>query len=174
MSSLSRRGQAWVVFESLDDAKRAQEAAHGLSAFGKKLRVSFSRNMSDLTRERKGLPPREKAEKPRRLTQQPQSTSQPSTGPEDFFKTSASAPKLPSTKGYNPPHKVLLIEDLPGSMGEADLGSLFRPMPGFVEVRVIPSRSIAFVEFENDMQSQAALSQVNEFGVPFRMSYAKR
>jgi RNA recognition motif-containing protein len=179
MSSLLRRGQAWIVFESVNDATQAQSATHGQVGFGKKLRVSFSKNLSDLTRERKGLPPREKVVKPRRVIQNPEGDASSATGQsaqdvEEFFKTSAAAPKVPSTRGYNPPNKVLMIEELPPTMSESDLSSLFRPLRGFVEIRMIPSRGVAFAEFENDMHSQAALSQVSEFGVPFRMSFAKR
>ena len=176
MKSLRRRGQAWIIYENVDEAKAAQEALHGHIAFGKKMRVSFSRNLSDKTRDRKGMAAREKTSREDRGTSQTKKSVIQTDATASFFATSSHAPQQ-VTRGYTPPNKVLIVENLSEGTSTGDLESLFKRFEGFMEVRLIPSRGIGFVEFVDAIQSQIALSAMDGFelepGRVIRVSNAK-
>eukprot|EP00730_Choanoeca_flexa_P009240 TRINITY_DN12615_c3_g1_i4.p1 TRINITY_DN12615_c3_g1~~TRINITY_DN12615_c3_g1_i4.p1 ORF type:complete len:308 (+),score=59.36 TRINITY_DN12615_c3_g1_i4:38-961(+) len=48
MSSVKRRGQAWVVFDNVDSAKKALAAMQSFPFCGKPMRINYSRNTSDV------------------------------------------------------------------------------------------------------------------------------
>ena len=59
------------------------------------------------------------------------------------------------------------------------LSMLFNQFPGFKEVRLVPNRhDIAFVEFENEMQSAAAKDALQGFKITpshsMKISFAKK
>lgn len=183
MSSLARRGQAWITYESIEQANSARAALHGSLAFGKKLRVSFAKSLSDLSRERKGLPRRIKRSspftKPGKITQTAECVkgdSIPST--DQFFRTDTPAPRIAPRKTLNPPNRVLFIENIPPFVSEDDLKSLFCGLEGFIEMRSIPTRGVAFVEFENETTSHVALVKVSSIelkpNVFLDISFGKR
>ena len=163
MSSLRRRGQAWITFEDIESATAARSALHEQLAFGKKMRVSFSRNVSDTTRMRKGLPARIKEQlhiQPVQAKEEPQAVaSRTVSGIESFFKTGHVVPKTAS-RSYFPPNKLLLVENLSANMPHEKLLSLFSGFPGFIELRVIASRGIAFVEYVDEYKSQEPLMKL--------------
>lgn len=62
---------------------------------------------------------------------------------------------------------------------EMMLSMLFNQFPGFKEVRLVPGRSdIAFVEFENEVQSGTAKDALQGFRITpsnaMRITYAKK
>jgi U2 small nuclear ribonucleoprotein B'' len=176
MKSLRRRGQAWIIYENLHEAKAAQEALHGHVVFGKKMRVSFSRNLSDKTRDKKGLGAREKTPREDRERSHDKKPVVPTDTTASFFSTSSHASQQVS-RGYTPPNKVLLVENLSERTSVGDLETLFKRFEGFIEVRLIPSRGIGFVEFVDSIKSQTALSAMDGFelepGRVIRVSNAK-
>jgi U2 small nuclear ribonucleoprotein B'' len=166
MSSLRRRGQAWIIYENMDQSRLAMEALQSQTVFGKKMRISYSRNMSDLTRERKKLPPRHRDLRIRTSDEFGNAKRTKSDrSAEDFFETSIVAPKSSSTSQYNPPNKTLVVENLTESVSHSFIEELFCRFQGFVEVRLIPGRGLAFVEFTDEHRSQVALSKLNNFEV---------
>eukprot|EP00382_Lankesteria_abbotti_P011048 CAMPEP_0113858402 /NCGR_PEP_ID=MMETSP0372-20130328/11214_1 /TAXON_ID=340204 /ORGANISM="Lankesteria abbotti" /LENGTH=140 /DNA_ID=CAMNT_0000835395 /DNA_START=57 /DNA_END=479 /DNA_ORIENTATION=- /assembly_acc=CAM_ASM_000359 len=58
---------------------------------------------------------------------------------------------------------TLFVEGLPEEMNDAAMITLFRQYPGFVEVRLIPARRVAFVDYQSDMQADVAMSGLNGF-----------
>ena len=174
MSSLRRRGQGWVIFESIEQSKSALEENQGHLAFGKRMRISFSKNISDITRVSKGLEPRMKRTSP--LEHLP-FKKQKFEG-ETFFKTSTTVPKTSSATSYNPPNKTLFVENMSEETTVEDLTALFSSYAGFVEARIIPGRGVGFAEFVDEHKSQVALSQLQGFemkkGIVIVISNAKR
>ncbi|PWN33189.1 RNA-binding domain-containing protein [Meira miltonrushii] len=63
---------------------------------------------------------------------------------------------------YLPPNKILFIHNVPDSVDKDALDALFRSHDGIIDVRHIPGRNVAFVEFGNAMQSSAARDALNE------------
>ena len=78
-----------------------------------------------------------------------------------------------------PPNQILFLTNLPTETNEMMLSMLFNQFPGFKEVRLVPGRhDIAFVEFENEMQSAAARDALQGFKITpttaMKISFAKK
>lgn len=81
--------------------------------------------------------------------------------------------------GQAPPNKILFVQNLPEATTDQMLAMLFQQFPGYQEVRMVDARpGIAFVEFENDMQSSVAMSGLQGFKITpqnaMAISYAKQ
>ena len=163
MSSLRRRGQAWVIFESIAQSQAAMDDQQSQLLFGKKMRISFSRNMSDIARVRKGLGPRLKELHQQRSSSAKQSNTETSGSTDTFFKTLTTVPKANNPNAYNPPNRTLFVENLSEAATNEDMIQLFSSYPGFVDARVIQGRGVGFIEFEDDHKSQVALSRLQGF-----------
>lgn len=62
----------------------------------------------------------------------------------------------------NIPHRILFAQNLPESVSAEALTSIFTPYPGFQEVRTVPGKSsIAFIEFQDQIQATVALQNLN-------------
>lgn len=61
------------------------------------------------------------------------------------------------------PNRILIAEDLPPECNQMMLQMLFQQVTGLKEVRVIASKHVAFIEFENEMQADVALRNLNNF-----------
>ena len=78
-----------------------------------------------------------------------------------------------------PPNQILFLTNLPDETSEMMLSMLFNQFPGFKEVRLVPNRhDIAFVEFENELQSGAAKDALQSFKITpshaMKISFAKK
>ena len=86
------------------------------------------------------------------------------------------APALPAVALPNP---ILFVENLPDQVNEMMLSMLFQQFPGYKEVRLVPGKAgIAFVEFENEVQSGVAMNGLQSFKITptnlMKITYAKR
>ena len=52
--SLKRRGQAFIVFDSVESAQNAIDEVNGFELFGKSMSLDFAKTKSDATVEREG------------------------------------------------------------------------------------------------------------------------
>lgn len=59
-------------------------------------------------------------------------------------------------------YKILFIERLPKTVGSEVLDEIFKNHHGFVEVRHIPEKGVAFVEFVSDEFASQALQMIND------------
>ncbi|KAJ6855940.1 hypothetical protein NC651_040532 [Populus alba x Populus x berolinensis] len=78
-----------------------------------------------------------------------------------------------------PPNNILFIQNLPHETTSMMLQVLFQQYPGFREVRMIEAKpGIAFVEFEDDVQSSMAMQALQGFKItpqnPMAITYAKK
>lgn len=73
------------------------------------------------------------------------------------------------------PNKTLLAQALPAQVDQSYLDGLFRGFPGFVAVRMVPTKQLAFIDFENATQAGAARTLKHEFGSgeALHLTYAK-
>ncbi|KAB5524445.1 hypothetical protein DKX38_022194 [Salix brachista] len=72
----------------------------------------------------------------------------------------------PSAQETIPPHNILFIQNLPHEATSMMLQVLFQQYPGFREVRMIEAKpGIAFVEFEDDVQSSMAMQALQGFKI---------
>ena len=77
------------------------------------------------------------------------------------------------------PNSILFLTNLPEETNEMMLSMLFTQFPGFKEVRLVPGRhDIAFVEFENEVQSAGARDSLQGFKITpshaMKISFAKK
>eukprot|EP01126_Amoeba_proteus_P053732 TRINITY_DN6569_c0_g1_i5.p1 TRINITY_DN6569_c0_g1~~TRINITY_DN6569_c0_g1_i5.p1 ORF type:complete len:255 (-),score=54.01 TRINITY_DN6569_c0_g1_i5:123-887(-) len=77
-----------------------------------------------------------------------------------------------------PPNKVLFVQNLPEECSEQMLTPLFQKYPGFMEVRLVPGgKGMAFVEFQNELESSRALAELQGFRItlehPIALSYKR-
>ena len=84
-----------------------------------------------------------------------------------------------SSQNNKESNKILVIEELPKGTNEMMLSMLFNQFPGFKGVRLVPGRhDIAFVEFENELQSSAARDALQGFKITpnasMKISFAKK
>lgn len=77
------------------------------------------------------------------------------------------------------PNNLLFIQNLPHETTSMMLEVLFKQYPGFREVRMTEAKpGIAFVEFEDDVQSSVAMQALQGFKItpqnPMSITYAKK
>jgi len=95
------------------------------------------------------------------------------------MQSAAAAPKAPAkSMGVAEPNRTLFVENLPGEATDTMLSMLFRQYPGFQEVRLIPGRAVAFVDYENEHQASMAVQGLQGFAmtpeVKLTLSYARK
>lgn len=174
-TNLKAKGQAFVVFDSAEDAAKAIEEINGFELFDKPMQLDFARTRSDATvRKEDGDQGLEKwkrtrlAEKERKqaveATQQKLKRPAQAAGAPDTTGLSARPAKAVKGAGlkasgtnnaaiipdeYLPPNKILFLRELPDSYDADGLSRIFSRFEGFKEVRMVPGRKgIAFVEYE--------------------------
>ncbi|KAI5201577.1 U1 small nuclear ribonucleoprotein [Aureobasidium subglaciale] len=174
-SSLKRKGQAFIVFDSVQSAENAIDEINGFELFGQSMSLDFARTRSDATVQREGTSEEleqhkrhRKAEKERKqaleAAEAAKNLKRPAPGVPEDDTAAQKAPKtargagLKGTSGagagvvpdeYLPPNKILFIRQVPEDYGVDALTAIFSRFSGFKEVRTVPGRKgIAFVEYE--------------------------
>mmetsp|Transcript_8382 Transcript_8382/g.14090 ORF Transcript_8382/g.14090 Transcript_8382/m.14090 type:complete len:249 (+) Transcript_8382:37-783(+) len=204
LKNFKMRGQAFVVFRDISAATQAVRQMQGFPFYDKPMRLAYAKTKSDATSkldgsyqakekaermakrkadrdERKGIkpkttaaappPPKEREEAAAAAPVEPAVAAPPTKKPD--------APAVPSTPAVAMPNQILFVENLPDQVNEMMLSMLFQQFPGFKEVRLVPGKAgIAFVEFENEMQSGVAMNGLQNFKITptnlMKISYAKR
>lgn len=189
------RGQAWVVFADVSSATAAMRAMQGFPLFEKPMRIQYARTKSDAVAKTDGSfkerDKRERAQHNAAAREALQKRGQdraagivpstfmpgqpgtaPAAGPVAVAATAAGVETVP-------PHKILFVQNLPEDSTKEMLTMLFQQFPGFMEVRMVEARpGIAFVEFENEMQSSVAMQNLQDFKItptkPMQITYAKQ
>ncbi|KAK5121390.1 hypothetical protein LTR85_005222 [Meristemomyces frigidus] len=168
--SIKRRGQAFVVYDSIDSAQNAIDELQAFEIFGKQMHLDFAKTRSDVTvlkeEGEQGLEQHKRhrlAEKERKQAIEAanaESVKRPAT--ETLAERSAKTAKPAQPAGvvpdeYLPPNKVLFLRELPEDYGKDGLTVIFSRFPGFKELRLVPGRKgIAFVEYADEEGAIAA------------------
>lgn len=86
------------------------------------------------------------------------------------------APQM--SRGAADPNRTLFVENLPNEATDTMLSMLFRQYPGFQEVRLIPGRAVAFVDYQNEYQAGMAMQGLQGFAmtpeVKLNLTYARK
>ena len=203
-----RKGQAWVLFDSIEAASAAKDKMQGFVYHDKEMRIEFSKNKSDALAKEDGtyqprakrtyVPPLPGAEEPgeeadegdqmdeaERLAPPPPGAGGATamdTGTAEVTRP-ASEPSAPkkrkvSKNAGNLPYKILFLEHLPPSTDKNSLVALFNQHAGYKEVRVVPARCVAFVEFADPMTAGAARGQLDGYELapeyPMTVNFSKQ
>lgn len=174
LKTLKMRGQAFVIFKEINSATNALRSMQGFPFYDKPMRIAYSKTDSDLIAKIKGTFTErpKKAVVDRKKGKKGKGAVAPIGGP---------IGGAPSVQGVDnaPPNQILFLTNLPQETNEMMLSMLFNQFPGFKEVRLVPGRhDIAFVEFENEMQSAAARDALQGFKITpttaMKISFAKK
>uniref|UniRef100_A0A0V0HEI6 Putative spliceosomal protein-like n=2 Tax=Solanum chacoense TaxID=4108 RepID=A0A0V0HEI6_SOLCH len=179
------RGQSWVVFSEVTAASNAVRQMQNFPFYDKPMRIQYAKSKSDCIAKAEGTYDKkkkqdEKVEKRKRTEETPQTgaTNGPRTdsngGP-----AAASRQGKPSAQDVAEPNNILFIQNLPHETTSMMLEVLFKQYPGFREVRMIEAKpGIAFVEFDDDVQSSVAMQALQGFKItpqnPMAITYAKK
>lgn len=203
LKTLKMRGQAFVIFKEISSATNALRSMQGFPFYDKPMRIQYSKTDSDVVSKLKGT----FMERPKKVRKQAAPVEDPIEAKKSKKKAAkeqarlmqaqqqqmqalsvqqqqpvAQPPPAPvSSAGVpeQPPNQILFLTNLPEETSEMMLSMLFNQFPGFKEVRLVPNRhDIAFVEFENEMQSAAAKLALHGFKITpthaMKISFAKK
>jgi len=191
LKTLRMRGQAWVIFKEINSASNALRSMQGFPFYDKPMRINYAKSDSDVIAKMKGTfserpkkskedaKKKKKAKENKKVPQGP--PIQPVMNPMMGFGMPMQPMGHPALAqmGEQPPNQILFLTNLPEETTEVMLQMLFNQFPGFKEVRLVPGRhDIAFVEFENEIQSSAAKEALNGFKITptnaMKISFAKK
>merc|ERR1712110_142518 len=169
IKTYSLRGQAWVVFNSTEEAALALEKLNETDFHEKPLRVQFAKEKSDLIAEREGIPVDKETRQVKKRKKRAEEEEQ-----------RAKRQRTRVRAEDNPPNKLLLVQNIPPldpQIIHEMLTALFSQYAGLKDVRMVPGRGVALVEFENEMLSGRAREGLQGFKVtpefPLSVSFAK-
>ncbi|EPE34966.1 RNA-binding, RBD [Glarea lozoyensis ATCC 20868] len=186
-TNLKAKGQAFIVFDSVDSAQKAIDEVQGFELFGKEMELAFAKTRSDATVKRQGGEEELESHKRRRLAEKDKKKAAEQAESQKLLKRpGAAAPEaarpIKATRGaglkssnpsggavipdeYLPPNKILFVQNLPDEYEVNALTSIFERFEGFKEVRLVPGRTgIAFVEYESEVGAISA--KENTAGMP--------
>lgn len=170
------RGQAWITYDTVEQAAEAMKTMNEKEIFGRQVRIQYAKNKSDIIAKRDGTyKPRKKrvitndddddddGENKRRRVEEG----------EDERSTSKPRPLKPM-----PQNQILIAEDLPSDCTKELLQSLFKGFVGLEDIRLIASKNVAFIEFQNEAFASVALKNRNNHRISethlLFLNYAKK
>ncbi|XP_012283363.1 U1 small nuclear ribonucleoprotein A [Orussus abietinus] len=189
LKTLKMRGQAFVIFKEIASATNALRSMQGFPFYDKPMRIQYAKTDSDLIAKMKGTFA-ERPKKPKRVVpaadEEAKRAKKRAKEQAKHSQQIGYHPGLPQHPGLanttvpeQPPNQILFLTNLPDETSEMMLSMLFNQFPGFKEVRLVPNRhDIAFVEFENEVQSGAAKDALQGFKITpshaMKISFAKK
>ncbi|KAF9889425.1 hypothetical protein FE257_007326 [Aspergillus nanangensis] len=200
-TNLKAKGQAFVVFDSVDSATQAIDEINGFELFDKPMHLDYAKSRSDATVLREAGEDELEVHKRRRLAEKERKQAHEAleaqkklkrpSGPPDAArpaKTAKGAGLKPTTGAaaavvpdeYLPPNKILFLRDLPDTADQENLTAVFGRFEGFQEVRTVPGRKgIAFVEYETESGAISAKEATSgmpmgDSGKPIRVTYQRQ
>ncbi|OBT59201.1 hypothetical protein VE04_00321 [Pseudogymnoascus sp. 24MN13] len=189
-TNLKAKGQAFVVFDTVESAQKAIDEVQGFELFEKPMQLAFAKTRSDATVKRIGDEEEYESHKRKRLAEKDKKKSAEAAEEAKKLKIAAAAAgnaadmtsrPIKATRGaglrssnaatnavvpdeYLPPNKILFVQNVPDEYDIDALTSIFGRFEGFREVRLVPGRrGIAFVEYE--AEAGAISAKENTAGV---------
>ncbi|PMD30627.1 RNA recognition domain-containing protein [Hyaloscypha variabilis F] len=174
-TNLKAKGQAFIVFDSVESAQKAIEEVQGFELFDKPMQLAFARTRSDASVKRTGDEDEFESHKRRRLAEKDKKKAAEAAEEQKRLKRAApgvvpdtNARPAKASRGaglkstnagaaavipdeYLPPNKILFVQNLPEEYDIDALTAIFGRYEGFREVRLVPGRrGIAFIEYESE------------------------
>ncbi|KAI8978049.1 hypothetical protein BDB01DRAFT_800604 [Pilobolus umbonatus] len=163
------RGQAFVAFPDEESASKAIKELQHFVLYDKPMVLQYARNKSDIHAKKDGdfdshyklrlMKKDEVSKMPLPGSHKPtfKAGVKPNHNAAAHFNPTANIPDE-----YLPPNNILFLQNLPETITQQQLVELFERFPGFREVRMIPTKkTIAFVEYDNELQSAVARSELS-------------
>ena len=170
------RGQAFISFARPEDASRALKEMQNFNLLTKPMRIAYAKNESNAAMEPGQVPP----PRPKKILKD--FWNSPLFKARLSSKRSGNGKDLPASsqpevhKENIDTSKILFLHDIPGERGE-EIVEIFSKFPGYVEVRYIPARAVAFVEFRDEATAGFALSlapKTFKEDLPLHVSFSRK
>ncbi|KAG1466783.1 hypothetical protein G6F46_000057 [Rhizopus delemar] len=169
--NIRMRGQAFVAYPDQENAEKAIKELQHFVLYDKPMVVQYARTKSDVHAKKDGD---YETHYKMRLARKEEVSKMPLPGShKPTFRAGKTASKS-KVKGSNynptahipdeylPPNNILFLQGLPETITQQHLIDLFQRYSGFKEVRMVPAKkSIAFVEYENEIQSAVARAELS-------------
>jgi U2 small nuclear ribonucleoprotein B'' len=178
MNGNKKRGQAFVVFKDITSSTTAMRQLNGFDFNGKPLKISYAKKTSDAHAKLDGsyVDQKKKRDEIKRQTEKKRKENPNQENEKKKKKKKTEVQELAE------PNKILFIENIPENVGKGKdskiLDILFQNYPGFKEVRLVPNKpGIAFVEYNNELQSSTAMSSLQGFKMydqHLKITFAKK
>ncbi|CDK29972.1 unnamed protein product [Kuraishia capsulata CBS 1993] len=162
--NLGLKGQAWVSFEQVDSATAALYSLNTEYLFDKPMDIYYAKGDSyELQKKSLGDAEFQKvldAKKTSNSVKRQKLESGTRTG-----KADGEGKTKPRFIDNKEPNKTLLVQGIPKDLAEEKLESTFSAFGGFVELKLVRIRDVAFVEFSKEsdaVQCRQSLGQIFE------------
>lgn len=180
--NIRMRGQAFIAYPDSTSAEKAIKELQHFVIYDKPMVLQFARNKSDVHAQKDGD---FKEHHRARMAKKAEVAKSPLPGShKPTFKAGRPAganrhnPSSNIPDEYLPPNKILFLQNLPETITQSMLVDLFSRYTGFREVRMIPTKkTIAFVEYDNELQSSVAKSELAGFAIneqPMKVTFARK
>ncbi|PSK37120.1 hypothetical protein C7M61_003547 [Candidozyma pseudohaemuli] len=165
--NLKMKGQAFVTYEDPKSSEKAMAKLQNYPLFRQPISITWAKTeldgillkqgKEDVVEERK----KKKAEK-KETVEKKASTSKLTKSQVKYWRS------LPA-------HRVLLLQNIDKELFD-DLESKFSGFSGYENVRAIPSRNLAFIDFESEEAATACISSLEtaSLGTDVLLTYAKK
>ncbi|KAG0164423.1 hypothetical protein DFQ28_010305 [Apophysomyces sp. BC1034] len=163
--NIRMRGQAFVAYPDEECAAKAIKELQHFVLYTKPMVLQYARDRSDVHAKIDGeyddhFQRRMTRKEERRMMPLPGS-HKPTFNPMGNAAGAGGAASQKIPDEYLPPNAILFLQNLPETITQQYLVELFQRYPGFKEVRMVPTkRSIAFVEYETEIQSAIAKTEL--------------
>ena len=172
------RGQAWVVFGSVEAATKALNRLNDYVFFDKPIKAKFANENSDVIAKLEGkFVPREK--KPE-TTSSGESTAKRAKLSNDTSSGPASGATTTGGGGHdsnNPPGPILKVDNIPEDTSKESLIEIFSKYEGYLDLRHVPSKQLAFVEYKTTEYAKVVREGLRGYQISpshkLRVNYAK-
>jgi RNA recognition motif-containing protein len=172
--TLQCKGQAFISFKDIEEAKIAKDLLEGATLFGKKLEIAFAKTKSDCVLKEKNQFSEEHYLQRKRESQERK----------DKFYYEYEIKRQKVLENMNNMNKEeiqiptfkLFVSNINKEVKIDDLQLLFENVSGFKDIRYFEDKGICFVEYENSMQASQALlanNGVEIYGSKLIVKFAK-
>ncbi|KAI8913295.1 hypothetical protein EDD86DRAFT_187715 [Gorgonomyces haynaldii] len=151
--NIRHRGQAFVSFETVEQATKALQHTNGHFLFEKPIDVQYAREPSFAISDRLGT-----------LKEHQEARVVVKRKLEELKATEKPKPKRLTPEDHLPPNSILFVQQLPVGTQEHQIVAMFRQFPGYKEVRLVPGNTeIAFVEYESVFSAGVAKQSLHGY-----------
>ncbi len=183
--NLKMKGQAFIAFDNIESAKKSILELNGLKLFEQKIELKFSKKDSDFVIKNKFKNEDDKfneylkKRKADKIKREEENNKNNSNNVNNNVNNNGGSKKKRKTNANSklPANKILFIENLPNTITQDKLVEIFGKYKGFLEVRLVSIRKLAFIEYENDEEAIVAKKATEDLlidGAEVLISYAKK
>jgi U2 small nuclear ribonucleoprotein B'' len=158
---LKMRGQSWVVYHELNSSIAAMKGKQGFVFYDKPLRIGYAKAQSNVVArlETKSASKKKRGREAEAEGVQAPTATASAVGEVEGRKTKEARVAVVNSV----PSKILFAQNLPADVTDAMLSAVFATSPGFLEIRLIGTKDVAFIEFENETSAGMALRQMEGY-----------